>query len=84
MVEAGELVTVELSGQPPRYERAQVAEVHHHHFWCDGCDIVFDLQGCVQGLGDLLPRGFQMTNHDLTIRGRCPDCREASEAWIQC
>ena len=78
MVDAGELVAVELSGQPPRYELAQVAEEHHHHFWCDGCDTVFDLKGCVDGLGKLLPSGFQMTTHDLTIHGQCPTCREAS------
>ncbi len=74
MVRDGEIAAVGLSGQPPRYERAHVAREHHHHFWCQKCDTVFDLQGCVDGLKDLLPRGFQMTTHEITIHGQCRSC----------
>lgn len=77
MIQDGELTEVGLSGQPPRYERTRIARVHHHHFWCQDCDTVFDLKGCVDGLRSLLPRGFSMTGHEITLRGQCRDCRQA-------
>ncbi len=78
MLEDGEISMVVLAGQSPRYERAQIAREHHHHFLCKNCDTVYDLDGCVEGLRKLLPRGFQMTEHEITISGQCRACRQAS------
>ena len=78
MIEEGEVVTVDLSGQAPRYERAHVAREHHHHFLCENCDVVFDLEGCVDGLKKLLPRGFRMKSHEITLHGECRTCRQAN------
>ncbi|MEM7165546.1 MAG: transcriptional repressor [Planctomycetota bacterium] len=77
MVTDGQLSTVDLPGQTPRYERALIAREHHHHFWCVNCDSVFDLEGCVEGLKKLLPSGFRMTSHEITLHGQCQSC-EAS------
>lgn len=71
----GWLVPVELPGQPCRYELADKA--HHHHFLCAACGRVFDLPGCVAGLSQLLPDGFQALRHDLTIYGACRSCATA-------
>ena len=64
---------VELPGQPTRYEIA--AKPHHHHFYCRICGRVFDLEGCPERLGALLPQGFLMEEHEITLRGLCPDCQ---------
>jgi Fur family ferric uptake transcriptional regulator len=77
-LEEGWLVTVELPGQTPRYEVA--GKDHHHHFHCRRCDQIFELSGCVQGLRDLLPRGFRVTGHEVVLYGYCRPCRNEAHA----
>jgi len=72
LVEEGWLVAVDLPGQPSRYELA--GKEHHHHFHCRICGRVFELDGCVGRLGELVPPGFQMTGHDLLLYGYCQPC----------
>lgn len=45
----------------------------HCHFFCDGCERVFDVALPAVG-GMPLPRGFRAERYDLTIHGRCPSC----------
>jgi len=73
LLEEGWLVSVELPGQPQRYELA--GKDHHHHFHCQACGRVFELQGCVDGFRQLLPRGFRVTGHQLLLYGECRACR---------
>lgn len=68
----GTVATVELPGEPPRYEAS--GKGHHHHFLCGRCGKVFELGGCLGGLKGLLPRGFRMSSHELLLHGRCPAC----------
>ncbi len=72
MVDEGELRTVLLPGENPRYELAETA--HHHHFQCRGCNRVFDIPDCPGNLRTLAPRGFVVEDHDITLYGRCRDC----------
>ncbi|MEO0513263.1 MAG: transcriptional repressor [Planctomycetota bacterium] len=74
LVGGGSIVVVPLPGEPDRYESAEKAEKHHHHFRCDECGRVFDLVGCVSGLSKLVPPGFEVLGHDLTLTGRCSAC----------
>lgn len=74
MVEEGVIVPVELPGEPVRYESREAANSHHHHFRCTHCDSVYDVAGCVAGLKALLPRGFKMSRHDITLYGTCRKC----------
>jgi Fur family transcriptional regulator, ferric uptake regulator len=74
LADAGEIASVSVPGQPDRYELAEVAATHHHHFHCTGCDRVFDVRGCVGGLDRLLPSGFRLRAHELTLIGLCPAC----------
>jgi Fur family ferric uptake transcriptional regulator len=74
--EAGVLRRVDLPNQPSRYEPEGLP--HHHHFHCDRCGRVFDVEGCPGQMDKLLPRGFRMRSHEITLRGDCNDCRKAS------
>ena len=71
LVETKEIQAVSIPGDPIRYE---AAHHHHHHFKCDGCDKVYELEGCLKELRQLIPRGFRMESHDLTFYGRCRTC----------
>lgn len=72
MVDDGELRTVVLPGENPRYELAD--HPHHHHFQCLRCQRVFDVEDCPGDLRSLAPKGFVVEDHDLTLYGRCRDC----------
>jgi len=74
LVEERWLHSVELPGEPARYERANKG--HHHHFQCDCCRRVFDVPGC--GGVDLshLPTGFQVVRHEVVLYGTCADCQK--------
>jgi Fur family transcriptional regulator, ferric uptake regulator len=69
---AGEITEVGVPGEPPRYERAGLK--HHHHFHCDACGRVFDLEGCAAGIRALVPAGYEPRAHELTFFGLCPEC----------
>ena len=45
----------------------------HCHFYCDGCDSVFDIDLPVE-TGIALPRGYRAERYDIAIHGRCPAC----------
>lgn len=64
---------VTLPGDNPRYEAAD--RPHHHHFYCQQCQRVFDIEACPGSLDDMLPPGFSCQHHDLTLYGRCRDCQ---------
>jgi Fur family ferric uptake transcriptional regulator len=54
---------------------------HHHHMVCKRCGklIPFSdpaLERAIEGIGERAE--FEITAHDVLLRGRCPDCREAS------
>ena len=72
MVEEGSATIVCLPGDSPRYERSDLG--HHHHFKCNQCESVFEINGCPGQLEQLLPNGFQLTDHEITLFGRCADC----------
>ncbi|MFI5363646.1 MAG: Fur family transcriptional regulator [Elusimicrobiota bacterium] len=68
----GRVATVEIPGEPPRYEAA--GKGHHHHFLCSSCGKAYELGGCLGGLPGLLPRGFKMSGHELLLHGSCAAC----------
>lgn len=68
----GWLVSVELPGEPQRYEIA--GKDHHHHFCCRACDRVFEIEGCLTNLKRLAPRGFQLEKHEVVLYGTCDAC----------
>ncbi len=72
MVEEGQLHPVQLPDEPARYEPA--GKGHHHHFRCRKCERVFDVEGCPGSLKEMLPEGFQLESHEITLFGLCKHC----------
>ena len=70
----GLVAPVIVPGQPDRYEPAAVAARHHHHFRCEKCDRVFDVDACPGGLHRMLPPGFTLAGHELSLWGTCSMC----------
>ncbi len=63
---------VQIPGQAPRYESTDRG--HHHHFHCGECHAVFDLEKCVEGIKSLVPPGFRVSDHEITLFGVCKAC----------
>ena len=78
LLEAGDVQTVNLPGDSPRYESAQ--HEHHHHFQCNACQRVFDVHECPGNLAKLAPAGFTVEHHEITLYGRCTDCQPRGSA----
>ncbi len=74
LLESGEIGLVALPGESPRYESRRAAVHHHHHFRCDRCERVFDVEGCGGLAGVVVPAGFVLQRHELTLYGVCADC----------
>ena len=72
MAEEGWLVTVQLPGESARYELS--GKAHHHHFLCNDCRKVYELDGCVPAIKPRLPRGFRVVSHELVLHGICAAC----------
>ena len=73
--EEGLIAAVTVPGEPPRYELAQIAASHHHHFHCRRCGRVFDIDGCPTGLAKMAPPGFVVEDHTVVLHGLCDRCR---------
>lgn len=71
------IVAVHVPGEPDRYETAHAASEHHHHFHCQTCGKVYDITGCPGGLAEMLPEGFELRDHEISMRGVCAQCAQA-------
>lgn len=72
LVEEGKARTVHIPGDSPRYET--VSHGHHHHFKCKDCGAVYDLFCCPGNFEKLIPDGFELQDHDITLFGLCSSC----------
>lgn len=72
LLDGGEITSVTLPGDSPRYEPARHA--HHHHFQCTACRRVFDVHQCPGDMANLAPKGFTVERHEITLYGRCDRC----------
>jgi len=75
LVEAGEVVAVDVPGEPPRYEPG--GKDHHHHFHCRACGRVFEVDNCPGSLKHMTPAGFVLESHHITLYGTCAECTKA-------
>jgi Fur family ferric uptake transcriptional regulator len=71
LCELEELKTVNIPGDPLRYE---ILKHHHHHFKCNGCNKVYEIEGCIKEIKNLIPKGFKSINHEITFYGSCQAC----------
>lgn len=72
LLEEGKIKPVELPGQPVHYEEAH--KDHHHHFCCNACHGVFELEKCPGNIDHLAPKGFEVTDHEIILYGHCSHC----------
>ena len=70
--ESGELATVRLEDNITRYE--DIDRQHHHHFLCEDCEEVVDINLPCDSLTYRLPDGYAVTRHEITLYGRCAEC----------
>lgn len=69
---------LDVGGGSARYEPALPGgEHHHHHFVCERCDKVtpFEdeaLERAIDALGERLE--YRVGEHDVILRGSCPEC----------
>jgi len=76
LAEGGQVVAVHLPDDTTRYEPA--GRGHHHHLICSLCEGVFELDAdcpVTVPTGVVLPGGFKVEDHALTLYGRCARCR---------
>jgi Fur family transcriptional regulator, ferric uptake regulator len=72
LLEEGWLTTVELPGEPSRYEVS--GKEHHHHFSCRNCKRIFEIPGCPIPVKPKMPPGFVTESHEIVLYGFCPQC----------
>jgi Fur family transcriptional regulator, ferric uptake regulator len=68
----GWLTSVELPGEATRYERS--GKRHHHHFHCQDCGRIYEMERCPQGIAALVPAGFALRRHEVILYGLCSAC----------
>lgn len=71
---------LDVGGGVSRYEPALPGGDHHHHMVCVGCGEVrpFADESLERALeGTARGADFQIDEHDVVLRGHCPDCRAA-------
>jgi Fur family ferric uptake transcriptional regulator len=73
LVAGGQVRLVAIPGASPHYECT--ARHHHHFFFCQHCHQLYNLQGCVRGVGGLAPKGFSVKRHEIVLYGECAGCR---------
>lgn len=76
LAETNKIVMVTLPDGQTRYEMAHLD--HHHHFKCRACSKIFDLDHCPIEIGKnlLLPNGFSLEGHEITLFGLCAECQK--------
>ena len=76
LLDAGRIQSVIMPSGETRFESATLG--HHHHFQCNTCGEVFDVDHCPMELqADAeLPGGFVLQGHEITMYGLCPHCRK--------
>ena len=71
----GKVLELDLANHQSRFE---ANARNHHHFRCEQCGRIFDVDEPVDGeLDERVARntGFKVSNHRLEFRGLCKDCQ---------
>jgi Fur family ferric uptake transcriptional regulator len=71
---------VEIGGDSAGYERVD-PELHHHHLVCEECGRLSpfadrSLEQAIEAVSRAAE--FEVSAHDVLLRGRCPDCKTAA------
>jgi len=74
LVEEKKIIVVELPGEKSCYEL--IRKHHHHYFSCDSCSKIYFINKCPKGLLDIVPLGFKLLGHSITLNGFCNKCND--------
>lgn len=71
---------VEIGGDAAGYERVDEG-AHHHHLVCEQCGRLApfadpSLERAIEAISR--DAAFEVSAHDVVLRGRCPDCKTAA------
>lgn len=71
---------VEIGGDAAGYERVDPSQ-HHHHLVCEECGRLSpfadpSLERAIEAVSRAAE--FEISAHDVVLRGRCPDCKVAA------
>lgn len=72
LVQDKEVQTHDLPGNSTRYEIMSAS--HTHHFLCQKCNRLFNIELCPKDILSMVPKDFVMHGHYITITGLCSDC----------
>lgn len=72
LIEEAKVHSIKMPGEKSYYEMAQLE--HRHYFSCDHCKKIYFINKCPKGLADLVPQGFRVLGHSITLNGLCADC----------
>jgi Fur family ferric uptake transcriptional regulator len=82
--ELGLVQRVDLGDGVSRFERTDPGGEHHHHLVCGDCGKVepFEDPGLEASLERVAGgRGYDLSAHDVVLRGACLDCREGRPSY---
>jgi Fur family ferric uptake transcriptional regulator len=71
---------VEIGGDAAGYERVDPSQ-HHHHLVCEECGRLSPFaDASLERAIEAVTRAaeFEISAHDVVLRGRCPDCKAAA------
>ena len=77
----GLIQRVDVKGDAAGFERVDPGGHHHHHIVCEQCGrvIAFEDEGLEKAILALAERpDFDVSSHDVTLRGECVTCRGGS------
>jgi Fur family ferric uptake transcriptional regulator len=83
LVERGLLQRVDFGDGIARYEPVRSGREHHHHLVCDECGKVetfhdAPLERAIEAIEQ--QTGWDVSSHDVVLRGACADCRARLDA----
>jgi Fur family ferric uptake transcriptional regulator len=76
--ELGLVQKVDLGGEAAGYERVEPGGHHHHHMVCERCGrvVTFEDEPLERAIVALeRRRDFNVSSHEVTLRGQCASCR---------
>lgn len=77
----GLIQRVDVKGDAAGFERVDAGGHHHHHIVCEQCGrvVAFEDEGLEKAILALAERpDFDVSSHDVTLRGECVTCRARS------
>ena len=72
LMEEEKIDLIDLPGEKTCYEIPQ--KNHHHYFLCNSCSKTYFINKCPKGLLEIVPEGFHLLGHSITLNGFCQEC----------